>query len=159
MPSGRPSIYTEELAELICERVATSTFGLKKLCSMYDDMPNHDTVFAWRYKNRVFSDLYTKAKIAQAELLAEETLDISDDGTNDWMETLPDKDKPEGWKLNGEHVNRSRLRIETRKFLAAKLMPKIYGNQAEKSDDDNSAKETQRLINERTLELLNAQTK
>ncbi len=38
-----------------------------------------------------------------------------------------------GWKLNGEHVNRSRLRIDTRKFLAAKLLPKQYGTQP---DDD-----------------------
>lgn len=134
---GRPSEFTQEIADLICERTATSTFGLKKLCKMYDDMPNHDTVFQWRYKNKAFADQYTKAKIAQAELLAEEIMDIADDGTNDWMETLPDEEKPLGWKLNGEHVNRSRLRIDTRKWHASKLLPKIYGNNDKDNDTDS----------------------
>jgi hypothetical protein len=156
---GRPSSFTLEMADLICERVATSTFGLKKLCDMYDDLPAHETVYQWRYKNATFADQYTRAKIAQAEFLAEEIIDIADDGRNDWMETLSDEEQGIGWKLNGEHFARSRLRIDTRKWHASKLLPKIYGNQAEKSDDDVSAKETQRLINERTLELLNAQTK
>lgn len=124
---GRPTIFTQELADLICLRVATSTFGLKKLCDMHDDLPNHGTVYEWRYKYDTFSDQYTKAKMAQAELLAEEILDIADDATNDWMETIPDDERPIGWKLNGEHVNRSRLRIDTRKWHASKLAPKIYG--------------------------------
>jgi hypothetical protein len=156
---ARPSIYTQELADLICERVATHTFGLKKLCDSYDDLPTHETVYQWRYKNVMFSDQYAKAKVKQAELLAEEIIEIADDARNDWMATLSDDEQGLGYKLNGDHVNRSRLRIDARKWHAAKLLPRIYGNQAEKSDDDNSAKETQRLINERTLELLNAQTK
>ena len=135
---ARPSIFTQELADLICHRVATSTFGLKKLCDMHDDMPVHGTVYEWRYKNKEFSDQYTKAKQAQAELLAEEILDIADDAKNDWMESLSDDEKGIGYKLNGEHVNRSRLRIDTRKWHASKLAPKIYGDL--KSDDINKDK-------------------
>lgn len=134
---ARPTIYTQELAALICERVATTTFGLRKLCSLHDDMPSHDTVFQWRYKNKEFSDQYTRAKMAQAELLAEETLDIADDATNDWMEKLDDEDKPIGWVINGDHINRSRLRVDLRKWHASKLAPKIYGDQ---KDDDNKPK-------------------
>lgn len=126
---ARPSIYTQELANLICERVATTTFGLKKLCDMHDDMPSHDTVFKWRYKIKSFSDQYTQAKMAQAELLAEETLDIADDATNDWMEKLDEEGKPIGWIVNGDHINRSRLRVDLRKWHASKLAPKIYGDQ------------------------------
>lgn len=136
-PGGRPSMYTQELADLICLRTATSTFGLKKLCDMYDDLPNHDTVFQWRYKNKEFADQYTKAKIAQAELLAEEIIDICDDGRNDWMLSLSEEEQL-AYKLNGEHVNRSRLRIDTRKWHASKLLPKIYGTP--KEDDNNSVK-------------------
>jgi hypothetical protein len=58
--------------------------------------------------------------------LAEEMLDITDDGSNDWME-IHDKDGTSiGWKLNGEHVQRSRLRVDTRKWVASRLKPKKY---------------------------------
>jgi hypothetical protein len=124
---GRPTIFTQELADLICETVATHTFGLKKLCAMYDHMPDQDTINQWRFKFTDFSDQYMRAKAIQAQLLAEEIMDIADDGQNDWMETSDDQGGI-GWKLNGEHVQRSRLRIDTRKWHASKLAPKIYGN-------------------------------
>lgn len=124
---GRPTIFCQELADLICERVSSTTFGLRKLCSLHDDMPTHETVYQWRHKYPAFSDQYARAKLEQADLMAEEIVEIADDATNDWMETFPDEDKPLGWKLNGEHVQRSKLRIDTRKWLAAKLLPKQYG--------------------------------
>lgn len=136
--AGRPTLYTEELAALICERVATSTFGLARLCAIHDDLPDKTTVNLWRYKYPEFSTQYAQAKLKQADLLAEEMLDIADDGTNDWMESFGE-DGEIGYRLNGEHVQRSRLRIDTRKFLAAKLLPKQYGDKVEeKKTDDKS---------------------
>jgi len=128
---GRPTLYSTELAALICERVATSTFGLARLCELHADLPEKITINVWRYKYPDFAAQYAQAKLIQADLLAEEILDIADDGTNDWMASFDENGNP-SWKLNGEHVNRSRLRIDTRKFLAAKLLPKQYG---EKPDD------------------------
>lgn len=124
---GRPTIYSEELADLICERIATHDIGLTRLCAMYDDMPTKETINQWRWKYDSFSDRYVKAKQLQAEVSAEACLEIADDATNDFMEALGEGGQPEGYKLNGEHVARSRLRIDTRKWLAAKLAPKIYG--------------------------------
>jgi|ERR1043166_1115713 hypothetical protein len=136
--AGRPTLYTQELADLICERVATSTFGLLRLCAIHDDMPEKITVNVWRRRYPEFAAQYAQAKLFQADLLAEEMLDIADDATNDWMETF-DEEGNEGWKFNGEHVQRSRLRIDTRKFLAAKLLPKQYGDKTdEKKQDDKS---------------------
>lgn len=139
---GRPTTYTEHLANIICERVATHTFGLKKLCAMYEDMPVESTINLWRKKDPEFSAQYAQAKINQADLLAEEILDIADDATNDWMATLGEDERGEGWKYNGEHVNRSRLRIDTRKWLASKLLPKTYGDHSQKEDDrENTMRE------------------
>jgi hypothetical protein len=135
---GRPTLYTEELANLICERVATSTLGLARLCAMYDDLPDKTTVNLWRYRYAEFSTQYAQAKLKQADLLAEEMLDIADDGTNDWIESFGQDGEMMGYKLNGEHVQRSRLRIDTRKFLASKLLPKQYGQHAE--EDKNNSK-------------------
>ena len=119
---ARPTDYNPEIAALICERVATSTFGLKKLCALYDDLPDQSTVQLWRYKHAEFSTLYGVAKLKQADLLAEECLDISDDSSQD---VIYDKDGNE--RCNSEFVQRSRLRIDTRKWLASKLLPKQYG--------------------------------
>lgn len=140
--TGRPSLFTQELADLICQRVASCSFGLRKLCSLHDDLPTSETVYEWRYKYPAFSSQYAEAKLRQADLMAEELLDIADSGTNDWMETLSDDEKGLGWRLNGEHVQRSRLRIDTRKWLAAKLLPKQYGAAAEPENKEKSQAET-----------------
>ena len=135
---GRPTLYTQELADLICQRVATCTMGLARLCTSYDDLPDKLTVNVWRYKYPEFNAHYAQAKLKQADLLAEEMLDIADDGTNDWMESFGDEGEI-GYKLNSEHVQRSRLRIDTRKFLAAKLLPKQYGQHAEEDKSANKS--------------------
>jgi hypothetical protein len=136
MTMGRPTIYTTDLADAICEAVATSTLGLARICDANPHFPRRETIYQWRYKNPDFSDRYIKAKQCQADLLAEECLAIADDGRNDYMQALSEDGKCELWKFTTEHVNRSRLRIDTRKFLAAKLMPQIYGDN--KKDDKPS---------------------
>jgi hypothetical protein len=144
---GRPTTYSLELAELICERVATTTLGLQKLCDTYSDLPAKSTVNLWRYKHSEFSTQYAQAKLFQADLLAEECLDIADNSQNDWMESLVDDEQSLGWKINGDHINRCRLRIDTRKFLAAKLLPKQYGKSAEDIDTSGlSASVVEKLI-------------
>ena len=70
------------------------------------------------------------AKEESADALVEDILDIADDGSNDWM-AVHGKDGSEAWKLNGEHVQRSRLRVDTRKWIASKLKPKKYGEKIE----------------------------
>lgn len=65
------------------------------------------------------------------DLMAEEILDIADDGTNDWMEKKDDEDNCIGWRENGEAVQRSKLRVDTRKWLMSKLAPKKYGEKQE----------------------------
>ena len=99
-------------------RVGTHTLGLRKICEMYDDMPSAGTISQWRYKYDWFSAQYARAKLKQADLLAEDILDIANDGRNDWMETLSDDEKGAGWRLNGEHVQRSRLRIRHSKMAS-----------------------------------------
>lgn len=136
--AGRPTLYCEELAALICERVATSTMGLARLCALHDDLPDKTTVNLWRYRHPEFSTQYAQAKLKQADLLAEEMLDIADDGTNDWMESFGEEGEV-AWKFNGEHVQRSRLRIDTRKFLASKLLPKQYGQHSEEEQKDKQS--------------------
>lgn len=130
MAGGRPTGYSDELGKLICERIATSTLGLKDLCRMYDDMPHRDTIYQWRYKHPQFADMYARAKLHQAELLAEEIIEISDDSSEDYTTDEFGNPAP-----NKELIARSRLRVDTRKWLAAKLIPRTYGERLQTTNE------------------------
>lgn len=121
-PGGRPSKYTSELAKKICKKVATTTSGLRRMCQDNSDFPCVDTLLEWRFDFPEFSALYDQAKKHQADLLAEDILDIADDDTRDDLES------ESGTRLNTEWVARSRLRMDARKWLASKLLPKAYGD-------------------------------
>lgn len=142
--TGRPSLYTEDLAKRICHVVATHSLGLKKLCTMFEWMPDHTTIYAWRWERDKFSNMFTKAKLQQAELMAEDCIDIADDTSRDIITNKYGDDV-----CNSEFVNRSRLRVDTRKWVAAKLLPKMYGDaqRVEKLEDENaSLKEEARVL-------------
>ena len=121
--NGRPTLYTEQLADTICQRIADG----ESLRSIGRDpaMPCVDSMRKWLIKHESFVARYTRAREEQADKYAEEIVQIADEGLNDWM-TENDPDNP-GYRLNGEHVQRSKLRIDARKWVAAKLRPKVYG--------------------------------
>lgn len=120
---GRPTSYTQELADRICRTIATSTLGTKKLCAMHDWMPCHETIYEWLFDYKYFVDQYKAAKVKQGELLAEETLDIADDASNDIRLSQTGDEV-----VNAEFVARSKLRVDTRKWMVSKLLPKLYGD-------------------------------
>lgn len=122
---GRPSVYTEATADAICERLADGE-SLRTICDS-DEMPAKSTVFKWLAEKPEFSDRYARAREAQADSLVDEMLDIADDGRNDWIERRNDDGENIGWRENGEVIRRSVLRIDARKWMAAKLQPKKYG--------------------------------
>ena len=139
---GRPTKFTEKLAEQICEEVASTPLGIVRLCKLHDYFPNHDTIYKWLYKYPSFSEQYYKAKQQQIAVLVDEVLEIADDTSRD---TLLNND---GFEVcNNEYINRSRLRIETRKWLAMKLLPKVYGDRAhtESKDENSHAKSLEEL--------------
>lgn len=118
---GRPTDYTEALAERICDKISTSNISLRTLCKQ-EDMPHVTTILRWLREKESFRTQYARAKEEQADFLAEEMLEIADDGSNDTIHT------EKGDIENKEWTNRSKLRVDTRKFIAAKLKPKKYGD-------------------------------
>lgn len=130
MPAGRPTDYSQEIADVICGEIAMG-YSLRTICKS-DDMPCLATIFNWLRTHKEFLDQYEKAKVEQADALAEEMLDIADDGTNDWMEKQ-NKDGSTYEVINHEHIQRSRLRVDARKWIASKLKPKKYGDKLEHS--------------------------
>ena len=133
MAKGRPSKYSDALADLICTRLIDGE-SLLSICKDAD-MPNAQTVFAWILSKPDFSNKYARAREVQADTMADQILTISDDGKNDWMEKHGSGDV--GWQLNGEHVQRSRLRVDARKWLASKMAPKKYGDKVTLAGDES----------------------
>ena len=119
---GRPSIYNPELAAQICEHIAQGK-SLRTLAEM-EGMPHQATIMAWLDGSHPdFSEQYARAREAQADKLAEETLLIADESSQD---TCVDADG--NVKTNTEAIQRSKLRVDTRKWLASKMAPKKYGD-------------------------------
>ena len=123
--SGRPSSYTEAMAMNICERIAKGE-SIQTICAG-DDMPHFVTVYRWLNADESFRKMYAGAREEQADTLADEIVSIAD--------TEPD------------HA-RARNRIEARKWVAAKLKPRKYGDKMEVDMTTNLpdvAKETSTL--------------
>lgn len=123
------STYTEEMAGIICERIANGE-SLKAICEE-EGMPDKSTVFRWLAASDSFRDKYALAREAQADALFDDILSIADDGRNDWMERKNGDGENIGWQENGEALRRSQLRIDARKWMAGKLRPKKYGEKLE----------------------------
>jgi hypothetical protein len=110
MPVGRPTDYTEELANRILLRIVGGE-SVNAICRD-KNTPNISTIYRWLASNKEFCELYEKAKDDQADTLADSILEISDTA-------MP------------ENVQVARLRVDARKWVAAKLKPRKYGDRAD----------------------------
>jgi hypothetical protein len=102
---GRPSDYTQEVASLICNRLADGE-SLRAIC-LDEDMPARETVRGWLIRLPEFAGQYARARGEQGDAYADEIVAIADD-----------KD---------EDANSRRVRIDARKWAAGKLRPDVYG--------------------------------
>ena len=121
---GRPSDYCEEVIQEICLRLSFGE-GLVKICKD-EHLPARQTVISWLFKHKEFADRYAQAREAQADFLLEELLDIADDTQGDTY-----TDAKGNVRVDHENINRSRLRVDTRKWVITKLAPKKYGDRVE----------------------------
>lgn len=122
--TGRPSKYSKEIAELLCDRIATSDKGLFAICKE-DIFPHPATVYRWLIEHKEFCDMYARAREAQADFMVEQVITIADDAQGDLIMGA------EGAYPNGVNVQRSRLKSDVRKWAASKLSPKKYGDKSE----------------------------
>ncbi|MBX5236294.1 terminase small subunit protein [Rhizobium sp. NLR4a] len=127
--TGRPTKFTQSLADIICERIADGE-SLRSICRD-EAMPAKSTVLSWLADNEksAFRTKYAQAREIQADGFVDEMIEIADDGSNDWMERSFGEETR--WVENGEALRRSQLRIVTRQWIAEKLKPKKYGSKVE----------------------------
>lgn len=121
---GRPSEFTQEKADAICERIADGE-SLRSICKD-EGMPSRMTVFRWLAdpERVAFRDQYARAREEQAEFYAESIIEIADE--KEVEATYQGEDVR--LDLSSSAIARNRLRVDARKWYASKLAPKKYGD-------------------------------
>ena len=115
------SAYHEEQVVVILQRLSDGE-TLRSICQT-DGMPAESTVRKWVMQDtHGLRDRYNQAREIGYMCMADDLLEIADDSASDWIEVDGEK------KANKEVVQRSRLRVDTRKWILAKALPKIYGD-------------------------------
>jgi hypothetical protein len=132
---GRPMVWTQDIEDEIFFRLVEGE-TLMQICRD-EHMPCRTVVWSWRETVPGFDERYLRAREGFAEAHLDESFDIADDGSNDWMErelrdgriiTVPDH----------EHISRSKLRVEHRRWYAERAAARTWGVGAgKKSDDDD----------------------
>ena len=107
---GRTNSYTKEKAQRFCEEIAAGK-TIHQVCREYKDLPMSSTIARWFIRYGEFWEMYLKSKAVATQFNADEMIQIADNAD----------------ETNSTSVNKARLRIDTRKWQAGKLLPKIYG--------------------------------
>ena len=117
--------YRQTITELICEEIANSDLSLWEVCDSIKEAPTGRTFARWIADDSELCQRYARAKELQADFMASQIRSIADTCRLGVKTTV----KASGTeKTTGDMVERSRLQIDARKWLAAKLAPKKYGD-------------------------------
>ena len=117
----KPRLFTPELLDTIIERIAKGG-TLLRICEE-PGMPSRNTFHEWLAKVEGAKERYEIAVQRRTERYVEEMTQISDDGLNDTY-----TDDQGNTRTMTDVIARSKLRVDTRKWIASKLLPKTYGD-------------------------------
>lgn len=115
-------IEKQNIKNEIVERVSTGE-TLRAICRE-EGKPHWTTVYDWLNDDAEFNLRFARARELGFDAIAEECFDIADNANNDWMMKKGEGGQSLGWQLNGDHVQRDKMRIETRLKLLAKWSKK-----------------------------------
>ena len=132
MPGGRPTTYSPEMRQRICDLVATHGWGIQKLCKSYPDIPTPETINQWRHKYPEFSEEYLNSRFKQTHAMFESAIDE--------VESIEDyyyEDPVSGaMKIDSGIVAAKKAIANQKTQQASRLNPRMYGVQ--KQEDDKS---------------------
>lgn len=114
---GNDVPYSQDVADRICAEIADG-LSLRTVCNA-DDMPSRVSVFRWIRENEDFKDRFDRARKEGAHALVDDMQGLADDETLD--------------------PNSRRIRVDTRKWIASKMLPKVYGEKVQLSGDENGS--------------------
>jgi hypothetical protein len=118
-PHREPREYSDEekraIVERVCEKVAEGGVGNTFKAASEAEGIGRRTLFRWVHENKALRELYQSARIWQAHSTAEDAIDLADTA-------IGGKDG---------NVDKVRLQVDTRKWYASKIAPKLYGDKLE----------------------------
>lgn len=143
---GRKSGYNSTIAKYICDKISTTSKGLRALCKEDRKFPGLSTLMTWLRENEEFQKQYARAREEQADMLADEIIEIADKARK--TTTIQESTAFGGTTttIKSDNYNRSRLQIDARKWKASKLAPKKYGDKLDLTSDGKELN-TQPVIN------------
>jgi len=130
-PAHRPVEYTEDIAEEVCWRLAHGE-SLVSICSS-DHIPHCATIYRWLIRFPIFCEMYARAREDQADTNADEILAIADERPPEF------KDDKGRIYLDQTFIQWQKNRIDARKWTAAKLKPRKYGDRMAVEGVENGA--------------------
>jgi len=116
---GEVMAFNQAKADAICQAL---TEGKSLRTAAKEQGISHSHFLDWVDERAELRDHYARARARGYALLAEEILEISDDSSGDVVKT------ESGPKMNAEFVARARLRVDSRKWMLSKMLPKVYGD-------------------------------
>lgn len=119
---GAPTLYTEEYGDYICEKIATHPVGYETIRKIHPDLPAPITIREWRLKHPTFSAKYLDAKSLQAQILVEEVDEMIPDGIKYYHDDKGNE------RIDAPSASLVIAKINNRKWTAARLAPRIYGD-------------------------------
>lgn len=127
--------YSKELAEEICELIASNPISLEKILATDNRFPSRAVFFVWMFKHEELQDMYIKAKQAQIHCAVDEADAVAVDDSKDLIQ------QPDGKiTCNTARVARHKLIVDTKKWSAARLMPRVYGDRTFVQNENSNEK-------------------
>ena len=117
---GRPTEYTEEIGETICDRIVDGE-SLRTICADAG-MPDEATVLGWVSSHREFRDQYKIAREFPVQALLDETIEIIDDPSGYLVERVQANGKV-AVVWDRKQLPRCRLRMDVRMWVVDQLPP------------------------------------
>jgi hypothetical protein len=127
--------FNQVAADAVCALLEEGK-SLRAACKELELTPSH--ILQWSKDNKDFAEQYARAREVGYKLLADEIIDIADEKEvqvrYDGEDTTLD--------LSPTAIARNRLRVDTRKWMLSKMLPKIYGDKLELSGDKENPLQT-----------------
>jgi hypothetical protein len=120
---GAPTTFNQRTADLICMMLSEG-LSLRQIlkADTTGTLPAQSTVYEWLLRHPLFAEQYARAREEQADTNADEILEIADEMPPEFTD-----DKGRTY-LDQTYIQWQKNRIEARKWTAAKLRPKKYGD-------------------------------
>ena len=114
----------------ICKEISKGR-SLRNVLRDNTDLPNMTTIFEWLALSKEYHKQYAGACEERAIQMFEDMFEIADETQNDWTDKINGRGEVVGRKPDNEAIQRSKLRVDTRKWALSKMFPKKYGERIE----------------------------